>query len=154
MIRKILITIAAAAISQTLSAQSLEAFKDRLSSPVVTENAYGGARVTVSERGDAARAVADASRVGARNKIRGYRVCIFFDNSPDARSNAVAARSLFESTFPGIRIYWAYDTPYYRVSVGNCLTNEEAIMLKGRISEAFPKAYIKNEEFAIGELLN
>ena len=151
--RKILIFIATATLSQSLSAQSLEAFKSRLASPVVAADAYGGAQVTVTEQGDAARAVAAASRTGARTKIKGYRVCIFSDNAPDARSNAATAKALFESTFPGIRTSANYDTPYYKVSVGYFLTNEEAIMLKGRVSEVFPKAYIKNEEFPIGELV-
>ena len=39
-----------------------------------------------------------------------------------------------------------YDIPYFKVSVGNCLTPEEAIILKERVSATFPKAFVKREE--------
>jgi hypothetical protein len=47
-----------------------------------------------------------------------------------------------------------YENPYFKVTVGNCLTEEEAIILKGRILSTFPKAFVKNEEFSIADLLN
>ena len=76
--------IFAAAAFAPLRAQSLDAFKERLAAPVVSDAAFGTARVTVTEYGDAEKAVDDASRVGQRLRLRGYRVCIFFDNGQDA----------------------------------------------------------------------
>ena len=46
-----------------------------------------------------------------------------------------------------------YENPYFKVSVGNCLTAEEAIILKGRVSASFPKAFLKNEEIAVSDLV-
>ena len=40
-----------------------------------------------------------------------------------------------------------YENPYFRVTVGNCLTLEEAIILKGRVSGTFPKAFPKASRF-------
>ncbi len=74
---------------------------------------------------------------------KGHRVCIFFDNGPDARNGAIEAKKLFEETFPGIKVYMVYESPWFSVSVGNCLTTEEAIILKGRVSATFPKAFLK-----------
>lgn len=129
--------IFAAAAFAPLRAQSLDAFKERLAAPVVSDAAFGTARVTVTEYGDAEKAVDDASRVGQRLRLRGYRVCIFFDNGQDARAGAFAAEALFKETYPGIMVYPVYENPYFKVAVGNCLTAEEAIIRK-----AFPRAVI------------
>ena len=104
-----------------------------------------------------------ATRRGPWTKLRGrapclrfpgYRVCIFFDNGQDARAGAIAAKKLFEENYPGIKVYMVYENPYFKVAVGDCLTTEEAIILKGRVSSAFPKAFVKNETLSIADLLN
>jgi len=136
------------------SAQSLEAFKERLAQPVATQTSLGEARVVAEEYDDAARAVAEAARSGHRSTVKGYRVCIFADNGPDARSQADAALSLFQETYPGIRGSKVYDAPYFRVTVGDCLTIEEAIVLKGRVAATFPKAFPKSEELALDDFSN
>ncbi len=99
---------------------------------------FGRAQVIAVEYGDAARTVAEASRAERRDRFPGYRVCIFSDNGPEAREGAFAARKLFEETFPGVKVCMGYDIPYFKVSVGNCLTTEEAIILKERVSATFP----------------
>mgnify|MGYP000790070351 FL=1 len=104
------------------------------------------------EYGDAARTVAEASRAERRDRFPGYRVCIFSDNGPEAREGAFAARKLFEETFPGVKVCMGYDIPYFKVSVGNCLTTEEAIILKERVSATFPKAFVKSEELSAADL--
>lgn len=153
--RRLLILIAALMAVWFSNAQSLDAFKERLASPVVWDAASNGlARVMVAEHGDAAAIVRRAAQANSRLRVRGYRVCIFFDNGQNARSGAAAARTLFETTYPGTKIYTVYDNPYFKISVGNCLTAEEAIILKGRVSGLFPKAFLKNEEFSIADLLN
>lgn len=65
----------------------------------------------------------------------------------------MAARSLFEEHFPDISLYMVYENPYFRVTVGNCLTIEEAVILKGRLAEYFPKAFPKSEELRVADLL-
>lgn len=136
-----------------LEAQSLDAFKQRLAEPLAGEWMTGDARVVVSEYGDAAQAVERAVRSGSRLRFRGYRVCIFFDNGQDARAGAVAAKTLFEENYPGVRVYMVYENPYFKVTVGNCLTAEEAIILKGKVSATFPKAFLKNEDLSVADLL-
>lgn len=152
----LLLTVFLATALRSSHAQSLDAFKRTLAAP-----AAGGvsadACVSVTEFGDAGQVVARAARDNARLRLRGYRVCIYMDNGQsgqDARAGAVAAKTLFEQTYPGIRVYMVYENPYFKVSVGNCLTAEEAIILKGKVSETFPKAFPKHEELSVGDLLN
>ncbi len=132
-----------------LAAQSLDTFRQQLAQPDESSEA----RVVVTEYGDAADAVARASKANTRLHLRGYRVCIFFDNGQDARAGAVEAKELFEEHYPGVRVYMVYENPYFKVTAGDCLTTEEAIILKGRISEHFPKAFLKSEELSITDLL-
>lgn len=133
------------------SAQSLDAFKQRLERPATGGASGVAARVEVVEYGDAAQAVAAAADCERSMVVRGYRVCIFADNGEDARAGAVAAKNLFAETFPGIRVYMSYENPYFRVTVGDCLTVEEAIILKGRVSGVFPKAFPKSEQLSLAD---
>jgi len=141
------------AAAGSVRAQSLEAFKEQLARPTAAGAAVP-ACVVVQEYDDAAAAVARAARSEHRPSVKGFRVCIFSDNGPDARAQAEAALSLFTETYPGIRGYKTYDTPYFRVTVGDCLTAEEAIILKGKVSATFPKAFPKSEELTLQDFLN
>lgn len=154
MVRGLFLMLIFVAAAGRVSAQPLETFKERLATPRVSGMLLGESRVEVTEHGDAAAAVAEASRTGQRLRFRGYRVCVFFDNGQDARADAVAAKTLFEETYPGTRVYMVYENPYFKVSAGNCLTAEEAIILKGRVSTAFPKAFLKSEELSLADLLD
>ena len=154
MIRKILLLILvfASLSGIRVDAQTLEAFKRQLATPATSRTGVE-ARVSVAESADIAPLLAQVATQQPRIRFRGYRVCIFFDNGQDARAGAVAARDLFEETFAGIPVYMVYENPYFKVSVGNCLTAEEAIILKGRVSETFPRAFLKNEELTAADLL-
>lgn len=146
----ILLLSAMAAAPLRANAQKLESFKHRLAEPAFAT----GARVTATEHAEAAQAVAQAERMPARSSFRGYRICIFLDNGQNARAEALRAKLLFEETCPGTAVYLTYENPYWRVTAGNCLTTEEAIMLKGRIAPNFPKAFIKNQELTLSDLLH
>ena len=132
-------------------AQSLDAFKQRLAEPTPGATLFNRAQVTVTEHDDAARA-------GQRLYFEGFhRVCVFSDNGPAARDGAFAAKALFEETYPDVKVYVDYEIPYFIVSAGNSLTKEEAIMLKGRVSATFPKAFLKQlkrEKSPISNLLD
>ncbi len=153
---KRLILLTAVLIFATLyegRSQQVEQFRAALGREIVSENAPSGARVQVVERGDAAEVVA-AAATNAPARLRGYRVCIFFDNGQDARAGAMEAKSRFEEEFPDIDLYMVYENPYFRVTVGNCLTIEEAIILKGKLAASFPKAFPKAEELQLSDLFD
>ena len=142
MIRNIILSVLLCAAAAELSAQSLGSFRERL-----------GAAVCVTVHGDASEALARAGRSHSRLRFRGYRVCIFFDNGQNARKGAEAARALFAETFPDTRVYMTYNAPYFTVTAGDCVTAEEAIILMGRVRGVFPKAFLKNEELSVADLV-
>lgn len=131
-----------------VSAQSLSEYKSRLATPA------SGAKVTVAEHGTVASAVAKAAASERSQwRFKGYRVCIFFDNGQNARSEAEAARALFAETYPETSVYISYNAPYFTVTVGDCVTVEEAIILMGRIRGTFPKAFPRSEVLTLADLL-
>ena len=132
--------------SMTLSAQNLDLFRQSLA------QSEGGATVVVREHGDASSAVASATTQTQRSNVRGYRIGIFYDNSQDARVRAAEAEQMFRASFPSIPVYKDYRNPYFIVTVGNCLTQEEATILWGRVKGLFPKAHITRTEIPIGDL--
>ncbi|MBR7170573.1 MAG: hypothetical protein IKD17_09170 [Alistipes sp.] len=135
------------------SAQTVSSYKEQLKQQIVSENAPNGANVIVTERDDAADVVRAADAEKHPVRLNGYRVCIFFDNSQNARAGAMEARQIFEEHYPGVPLYMEYENPYFRVTVGNCLSIEEAIILKGQVAEFFPKAFPKSQELTLEELL-
>lgn len=93
--------IFAAAAFAPLRAQSLDAFKERLAAP-------GGPPTLRSARPGSPlpstamrRRLSTTLRAEGSAALRGYRVCIFFDNGQDARAGAFAAEALFKETYPG-----------------------------------------------------
>ncbi|MCD8072325.1 MAG: hypothetical protein LUE10_03975, partial [Alistipes sp.] len=65
------------------------------------------------------------------------------------RANAYSAKARFENSFPGIPVDIKYDNPDWKVTAGYCLTNEEAIILLGRIKRQFPKAFPLQEDIPL-----
>ncbi|MCD7969470.1 MAG: hypothetical protein LUF87_03870 [Alistipes sp.] len=129
----------------TASGQDAAAVVGRLSVP----DGPGGASITVTEKGEAASIVRMASSARRNTRVNGYRVRIFFDNKQNARGQANAALNRFRELYPGIPADMKYDVPDFKVTAGYCLTNEEAIILWGRIKNQFPKAFLIPEEIPL-----
>ena len=70
-----------------------------------------------------------------------------------AMREALAAKQTFETAFPDIPVYLVYENPYFKVSAGNCVTSEEAIVLLGKIRSQFPEAYLMREDLTVADLI-
>ena len=123
-------------------AQGIDSFKRNLQAP----DSALSTQVIVNEHGDATVAVRSTQVHPTGEKVRGYRVRIFFDNSQNARSLAQDVKKRFEEAFPDIPAYMVYENPNFKVSVGNCLTKEEAIILEAKVKPAFETAFLIVED--------
>ena len=142
-----------AACAGSATAQNLTAFKQYLASPVKVDSLTTvRAVVSVAEHGTAADIVRQAEG-SERKNVSGYRIVIFMSNAPTARAEAVAARESFESLYPDEPSHMVYDNPYFKVAVGNCTTQEEAIMLMERVRSNFPKAFLMRDNISVGEFI-
>lgn len=71
--------------------------------------------------------------------VAGYRIQIFSDNNPrTAKSEARSkARSISEA-FPQYRTYVTYNSPYWRLKVGDFRNQQDANEAADEIKKAFP----------------
>lgn len=140
------------AIFMSLSVASAQIHTDELRTvSMATGQRTGTVRVT--EQADAA-AIIKSLQASQRplRSVKGYRVSIFFDNNQYARSQANAAIATFKEIYPDIPTYTSYNTSY-KVTVGNCINETEAIILWGRIKNDFPNAVKVSEDIPIDQLL-
>lgn len=69
----------------------------------------------------------------------GYRVQVFDDNNPrTARAEAEKRRSQVISLYPDMSVYVTFDSPYWRVKVGDFRTRAEAEATMADLKHAFP----------------
>lgn len=129
------------------SAQSVASQRNRLAKQDVSGNV-----VSVYEESAAAAAVSAVDGKVKPSKVSGYRVVIYFNNGQYAGDKAQSVLAGFRSKYPGINAYLVYESPYFKVSVGDCLSMEEAIILMNSINGDYPKAFPKREDITLGQL--
>ena len=79
--------------------------------------------------------------VTARQSTRraGYRVQVYSDNNvTTAKANAEYRRKVIQQRIPGVHAYISFESPYWRVRVGDYRTQAEAQAAMQEIQGAFP----------------
>jgi len=77
--------------------------------------------------------------------IPGYRIQIFSQPGQTARQKSDEARMNFMKNFPDLEAYQDYNTPYWRIFIGDFRTKNEALREQKRIEKMFPRAFIVSE---------
>ncbi|MFC2138303.1 SPOR domain-containing protein [Bacteroidota bacterium] len=82
--------------------------------------------------------------------ILGYRINIFFDSGYDregidARTRARAVKDTFDLYYPHISSYLKYETPNYKVYIGDFRTKTDATKVLKALERYYPKAFIIND---------
>ena len=125
--------------------------KEQLASPAQRDSlTIINETVTISEIGDAA-TIVEKNLTSEPQSVSGYRIVIFMSNAQTARRDAMAIQENFVAMFPKEQSYMTYENPYFKVAVGNCTSQEEAMILLGRLRGSFPKAFIMRENINVGE---
>lgn len=82
----------------------------------------------------------------AQQTRTGYRVQVFDDNNPrTARREAEARHNQIKTQFPSMKAYLTFNSPYWRVKVGDFRTRAEAEAAMAELRHAFPSmsAYMR-----------
>ncbi|MFC2151263.1 SPOR domain-containing protein [Bacteroidota bacterium] len=84
--------------------------------------------------------------------VSGYRIRIFSNLGSGARDQSQAAKARFYELFPQIPIYREYDSPYFKVYVGDYRTKVDALKDFNRIKRYFTSAFIVPDKINYPEL--
>lgn len=85
--------------------------------------------------------IQNASRPG----MQGFRIRIFFDLGQQSRKKSEDVLNEFLENYPGIAVYRTFDSPYYKVSVGDYRTRDEALKDLKRLERKYQKAFVVPE---------
>lgn len=88
--------------------------------------------ILLKKQGDINTAIKKANARTAR----GYRLLVINTNK---RDDAIAAKTKVYSNFPELKAYLVYQSPYFRLKVGNFKTREEAQQYQKTLGYYFPK---------------
>lgn len=104
-----------------------------------------GPGVTVNQSSAMKTAFDNYVSANASKKVYGYRIRVYFDNGQNARSKSEAIARTISGTYPGVGVYRTFDSPNFKVSVGDFKTKDEALKIYHSLKASYPTALILRE---------
>lgn len=99
-----------------------------------------GAAVAVYQDSLLRHAVEMQQARGADASMRGFRVQLFSSNNArTARDAAFKVEKTVREKLPHLAVYVTYTSPFWKVRVGNCVSNDDAQRLRQYIIEQLPQ---------------
>ena len=81
----------------------------------------------------------------AEKPIVGYRIRVFYDNGPQARAKSESIEQQLRKQFPGTGVYRSFESPNYKVSIGDFRSKDEAQRIFNALKGTYPTAFIIKE---------
>ena len=81
----------------------------------------------------------------AAKKLSGFRIRVFFDNGQSARTRSESIARSISNAFPGIGVYRTFESPNFKVCVGDFRTKDEALKVYHSLKATYPTAIILKE---------
>lgn len=128
----------------------LTGLRKRMASSTIRNGEVVHGAVVINEHGNTSQIV-DANLHCAPVAMNGYRIVIYMNNSSSARGGAAAARNRFLGLHTGEPTYLTYDNPYFKVTIGNFVSKEDAMEVLGVIKGSFPDAFIAQARINVME---
>ncbi len=104
-----------------------------------------GPGVTVDQTPLVRQALQDYVLANGEKPISGYRIRVFYDNGPQARDKSEAIEQLLKKQFPEVLVYRLFESPNYKVSIGDFRTKDEALRIYNALKGTYPTAFIIKE---------
>ena len=105
----------------------------------------GKGKVTVNQSAGLLEAFRDQIHKNRYRKINGYRIRIYSGNSQDARRRSDEIAAGFAATHPDIPVYKSYSNPFFKVTVGDFRTRDEALRFAESIAGRYQSAFLVRE---------
>lgn len=88
-------------------------------------------------------AINTATKKSMARTARGFRLLVV---NTSKREEAIAAKTKLYTLYPELKSYLSYQSPYFKVKVGNFQTRDEAIRYQKSMNSLFPKSvFIVND---------
>ena len=78
----------------------------------------------------------------ASKKMSGYRIRVYYENGQNARGRSEAISRSISNAYPGMAVYRTFDSPNYKVCVGDFWTKDEALKVYHALKASYPTALI------------
>lgn len=80
--------------------------------------------------------------INKKFKKNGYRIQIFFDSGNNSKNGAYKAKTDFLMQHPNVETYVIFESPFYKVRIGNFRSRLEAQSFLNNISSQYSNAFI------------
>ena len=104
-----------------------------------------GPGVTVNQSGSMRTALDRYVSGNVAKKLTGFRIRVYFDNGQNARNRSEAIARAISGSYPGIGVYRTFESPNFKVSVGDFRTKDEALKIYHSLKASYPTAIILKE---------
>jgi hypothetical protein len=94
------------------------------------------------------------SENGTKKTAEGYRVQILSESGNEAKKKAMEAKTAFLSQFSAFPAYLLFQTPNFKIRVGDFRTKLEAYQCLKQIQANFPNAFVVKDEIQFPSLEN
>ncbi|MBC8004189.1 MAG: SPOR domain-containing protein [Verrucomicrobia bacterium] len=84
--------------------------------------------------------------------IEGFRLEIYFSSESRARERAMRVKNEFNLQFPELPAYVSFQTPNFKVRIGDFRNKSEALKAKASIASRYPNAFIVKDMIRFPEL--
>ncbi len=83
-------------------------------------------------------------RNNGEKPVIGYRIRVFYDNGPQARSKSETIENTLRQQL-SVAVYRSFESPNYKVTVGDFRSKDEALRIYNALKGTYPTAYIIKE---------
>lgn len=104
-----------------------------------------GTGVTVNQSRTLRTAFDQYVSANASKKMTGYRIRVYFENGQNARGRSEAIAKSISGAYPGLGVYRSFESPNFKVTVGDFRTRDEALKLYHALKGQYPTALILKE---------
>jgi hypothetical protein len=77
-----------------------------------------------------------------QNGFMGYRIQVFFGSGSDAKKKAQEIKTDISAKFPEVESHLIYDTPNFKLRLGDFRTKNDAFRFKMKLADEYPSAFI------------
>lgn len=146
--KKILLTLLLVLVSgAVLRAQEfrVDTMKvSRVDSTLVGRNVLSvlGSGVTVNQSSAMRSALDRYVQNNANKKLSGYRIRVYFENGQNARARSEAIARSVSNAYPGMGVYRTFESPNFKVMVGDFRTKDEALKVYQSLKTSYPTALL------------